>query len=215
VASAAKKIGIPIIESAYERRRRLRAFDHDKVIVLPLKARCRKVSGARAQQPPVALIALEVHRRGGFVLGHSLDAGRLGDVPKDPRWRALGKLGAVEIDAHLDAAISSACKRLDDRPVGQDIRGQVDFMLGAFNQRPRGFGWRTIRVAVMPVVTLPGFGTRLSSCTTGVGWACSPRPNMAPARDCLCNRAAVLANSPKEGFLGMGALRALISNSPG
>jgi hypothetical protein len=44
---------------------------------------------------------LEVHRRGGFVLGSYLNARRLGEIMEDFRGRTLGKLGAVEIDAHL------------------------------------------------------------------------------------------------------------------
>ena len=44
----------------------------------------------------------------------------------------LGKLGTIEIDPHLDAAISGACERLHDRPV---YAAQVDFMLGAVDKR--------------------------------------------------------------------------------
>jgi hypothetical protein len=47
------------------------------------------------------LEALKVHRRGGVELGPNLDAGRLGEVTEDFRGLALGKLGAVEIDANL------------------------------------------------------------------------------------------------------------------
>jgi hypothetical protein len=46
----------------------------------------------------------------------------------------LSKLGAVEIDAHLDTAIGGTRERLHDWPVRQDIGGHVDFMLGAINQ---------------------------------------------------------------------------------
>ena len=69
------------------------------------------------------------------MLGPDFDAGRLGEVVEDFRWLALGKLGAVEIDAHLDAAIGGARERLHDRPIRQDVCGQVDFMLGAIDQR--------------------------------------------------------------------------------
>ena len=58
-----------------------------------------------------------MHRRGGLVLGPDLDAGRLGEVVEDFRECALGKLGAIEIDAHLDAAIGGARQRLHDRPI--------------------------------------------------------------------------------------------------
>ncbi len=70
------------------------------------------------EKSAVDLVTLEVHRRGGLVLGPYLDARRLGKIPKDLRWRALGKPGAVEIDAHLDATIGGARERLHNRPVG-------------------------------------------------------------------------------------------------
>ena len=41
-----------------------------------------------------------------------LDARRLGEIPKDLRGLALGKLGAIEIDADLDAAIGGARGRM-------------------------------------------------------------------------------------------------------
>ena len=52
-----------------ERCGRSGGFNHDRIIVLPLEARCGKVRGAGAQQAPVDLIALEVHWRGGLVFG--------------------------------------------------------------------------------------------------------------------------------------------------
>jgi transposase len=104
-------------ERTLERCGRSGGFNHDEIIVLPLEARCGKVRGAGAQQAPVDLIALEVHRRGGLVFGPNLDAWRLGEVQKDLRWRALGKLSAIEIDPNLDAAIGGARERLHDGPI--------------------------------------------------------------------------------------------------
>ena len=52
--------------------------------------------------------AAEVHRCAVVALGQDLDGGRLGEVLKDLRGLALGKLCAVEIDAHLDATIGRA-----------------------------------------------------------------------------------------------------------
>jgi len=54
------------------------------------------------------LVALQVRRRGGLVLGPDLDSWRLGEIPKGLRWRALGKLGAIEIDARCNASIGDA-----------------------------------------------------------------------------------------------------------
>ena len=50
----------------------LGAFNHDQVIVLALEAGCGKVRGAGAQQPPVDLIALEVHRIAGLISAPSV-----------------------------------------------------------------------------------------------------------------------------------------------
>jgi len=96
---------------------RLGTLDQDQIVVLPLDAGCGKVRGAGAQQRPVDLIALEVRRRGGCVLGQHLDARHLDEIIKDLRGLAFGKLGSIEIDANLDAAIGGACERLHNRPV--------------------------------------------------------------------------------------------------
>jgi hypothetical protein len=115
--------------------RRLRAFNHDQIIVLPLEARCRKVRGAGAQQPPVDLVALEVHQVATLALDRYLDARRLGEVIENLRGLALGKLSPIEIDAHLDTAIGRACECLQDWPVGQHIGRLVDFVPGAIDKR--------------------------------------------------------------------------------
>ena len=52
---------------------------------------------------------------------------RLGKLMEGLHGLALGKLGAVEIDAHLDAAIGGARERLDDWAVRQHVSRQVDF----------------------------------------------------------------------------------------
>jgi hypothetical protein len=78
-----------------------------------------KVRGAGAQQPPVDLVALEVHRGASPVFDPNLDARRFGEVIENLRGLALGKLGAVEIDADRNAAIGgarSACM------IGQSVR---------------------------------------------------------------------------------------------
>ena len=62
-----------------------------------------------------------------------LDDRRLGEIIENLRSLALGKLGAIEIDADCDAAVGSARERLHDWPVRQDIGGHVDFMLGAID----------------------------------------------------------------------------------
>jgi hypothetical protein len=111
------------IEIAFEGRRRVNALDDNKIIVLPFQARRRKVRGAGAQQSPVDLVAFEVH-----------DTRRLGEVIESRRELALGKLGAVEIDADMDATIGGARESLQDWPVRQDVGRHVDFMLGAVNQ---------------------------------------------------------------------------------
>jgi hypothetical protein len=67
------------------------------------------------------------------VLDPYLDARRLGEVIEDLSGPALGILGAVEIDTHLDATLG-ARERLHDGPVRQDICRHVDFMLGAIDQ---------------------------------------------------------------------------------
>jgi hypothetical protein len=68
------------------------------------------------KQQPVNLVALKVHRRGGLVLGPYLDARRLCKVMKHFRGLTLGKLDAIEIDAHLDAAIGVARERSNHCP---------------------------------------------------------------------------------------------------
>jgi hypothetical protein len=64
-----------------------------------------------------------------------LDARRFGEIIENLRGLALGKLCAIEIDADCNAAIGSARERLQDWPVRQNIRGHVDFMLGAIDKR--------------------------------------------------------------------------------
>jgi hypothetical protein len=49
-----------------------------------------------------------MHRIAGVVLDPYLDARRLGEVIENLRGLALGELGAVEIDADMDAAIDRA-----------------------------------------------------------------------------------------------------------
>ena len=49
-----------------------------------------------------------MHQCAGVTLDRYLDAGRLGEVKENLRWHALGKLGAVKIDADMDAAICGA-----------------------------------------------------------------------------------------------------------
>jgi hypothetical protein len=72
-----------------------------------------KVRGAGAQQAPVNLVALEVHRGARLVLDPYLDARRLGEVIKNLRGLALGKLSPVKIDFRTltprSAARVSAC----------------------------------------------------------------------------------------------------------
>jgi hypothetical protein len=76
-----------------------------------------------------------VHRGAGLVLDPYLDARRLGEIPKDLRGLALGKLGAIEIDSDRNATIGGARESLHDWPVRQDIRGNVYFTLGAIDKR--------------------------------------------------------------------------------
>ena len=68
-ASRSSHTGKSRFESMLECRRSLGAFDHDKIVVLPLEAGRGKVRGAGAQQSPIGLVAFEVHRCGGRVLG--------------------------------------------------------------------------------------------------------------------------------------------------
>jgi hypothetical protein len=51
------------------------------------------------------LVAREVHRIAGLVLGPYLDAWRLGEIPKDLPGLAIGELGAVKIDADRNTTI--------------------------------------------------------------------------------------------------------------
>jgi hypothetical protein len=74
----------------------------------------------------------EVHRRAGLVLDPYLDTRRLGEVIENLRGLALGKLGAIKIDADMDATIGGARESLHVR---QDICGHVDFVLGAIDKR--------------------------------------------------------------------------------
>jgi len=49
-----------------------------------------------------------MHRGAGLVFDPYLDARRFGEVIKNLRGPALGKLSAVKIDADMDAAIGCA-----------------------------------------------------------------------------------------------------------
>ena len=71
------------IERALERRGSIDALDQDQIIVLPLEAGCGKVRSAGAAQPPVDLVALKVHQRGGVALGPNLNAGCLREIVED------------------------------------------------------------------------------------------------------------------------------------
>ena len=66
-----------------------------------------------------------MHRIAGLVFDPYLDARRFGEIIEDFRELALGKLGAIEIDADCNAAIGSARERLHDWLVRQDIGGHV------------------------------------------------------------------------------------------
>ena len=70
---AAGKLRIKI---AFEACRGRGTFNHDQIIILPLEPGCGKVRGAGAQQPPVDLVALEVHRVAGLLFDPNLDARR-------------------------------------------------------------------------------------------------------------------------------------------
>jgi hypothetical protein len=48
------------------------AFDHNQIIILPLEPGCGKVRGAGAQQPPIDLVAFEMHRGTGLVFDPNL-----------------------------------------------------------------------------------------------------------------------------------------------
>ena len=85
------------------------------------------------EQPAVNLVGLEMHRIAGLVLDPNLDARRLGEVIENLRGLALGKLGAIKIDADCNVAIGGACERLHDWPVRQDIGRHVDFVLGGID----------------------------------------------------------------------------------
>ncbi|MFZ3328064.1 MAG: hypothetical protein WA231_20215 [Methylocella sp.] len=63
----------------------------------------------------------------------AFDARRLGEIIENLHGLALGKLGAIEIDADCNAAIGGARERLHDWPVRQDIGGHVDFRLDAID----------------------------------------------------------------------------------
>ncbi len=102
--------GVSRIERMLERRCGFRAFYHDQIIVLSLKAGRGKVRGTGAQRLAVELITLEVHQGAILVLDPYLDARRLGEVIENLCWLALGKLSAVEIDMHLDATIRGASR---------------------------------------------------------------------------------------------------------
>jgi hypothetical protein len=60
---------------------------------------------------------------------------RRGEVIENLCLLALGKLGAIEIDADRNATIGGARERLHYWPVRQDIGGHVDFVLGAIDKR--------------------------------------------------------------------------------
>ena len=68
------------IEGTLEHCGRSGTLDHDQIIVLALEAGPGKVSGASAQQPPVDLVGLEVHWRGGIVAGQDLGGNRCDDL---------------------------------------------------------------------------------------------------------------------------------------
>ena len=55
-----------------------------QMIILAIEAGRRKARGARAQQSPVDLVALEMHRDGGLVLGLGLRA--LAHCPHASPW---------------------------------------------------------------------------------------------------------------------------------
>jgi hypothetical protein len=79
---------------------------------------------------------IEVHRGARLVFDPYLDARLLGgEIQKNLRGLALGKLSPVKVDSHLDAAIDGARERLNDGPVSQHIGRHVDFMLGAIDKR--------------------------------------------------------------------------------
>jgi hypothetical protein len=59
------------------------ALDHDQIIVLELEAGRGKVSRAGAEQSPVDLVTIEVHRRTVVTVGAYLDGMRVGEVVKD------------------------------------------------------------------------------------------------------------------------------------
>jgi hypothetical protein len=62
---------------------------------------------------------------GRLVFGSYFDVRRLGEVEEGFRGLAFGKLGAVEIDAHLDSAFGSTREHLYDWPVSKDSRWGV------------------------------------------------------------------------------------------
>lgn len=84
-------------------------FRRRSLSALCANARCR---GARAHDAAVDLVRLQMHRCAVVALGADLDARRVGEVLENIRWFAFGKLGSVEIDPHLDAAIGRPCERL-------------------------------------------------------------------------------------------------------
>jgi phytoene dehydrogenase-like protein len=83
-----------------------------------------KVGGSRTKREVAKFSARDAER---------LDDGRLGEVIENLCGLALGKLGAIEIDADRNAAIGGARESLHDWPVRQDIGGHIDFVLGAID----------------------------------------------------------------------------------
>ncbi|HEY8032180.1 MAG TPA: hypothetical protein VIF02_07350 [Methylocella sp.] len=81
------------------------------------------------------MVAFEVHRIAGLVLDPYLGARRFGEVIENLRGFALGKLGAIEIDADRNAAVGGARERLPDGPVGQHTGRHVDLVPGANDKR--------------------------------------------------------------------------------
>ena len=87
---AAGKLRIKI---AFEACRRLGTFNHDQSLSCRFSPDAEKFAAPVRSNSAVDLIALEVHRIAGLVLGPYLDAWRLGEVIENLRGLALGELG--------------------------------------------------------------------------------------------------------------------------
>jgi hypothetical protein len=101
--------------------------------------------GSASEADPAAI---QVHWGAVVAFNSDFDGRRLGKSIEGLRELVLGELVFVEIDADMNAPIDRECEGLDDRPVGEDIGRDVDFLAGAIDKRHvdvlKVFGWRVV-----------------------------------------------------------------------